>query len=400
MRGGSLFLIRLWNYFCGYAIITVKGIRVEKFINLAVVNEIYLWDMEKVDYYTLRTKISIKDFFRIRDIVKATDSSIRIQEKCGMPFRIKIMKKRKLLVFGLGALLIFLYILSSYVWMIEINGQKNITEKDILEKLEDAGLKSGILKAKVDKRHIENKVLVGMTELTWIGIEIKGTKAYVTVSEKIAEPEHISIEEPCNIIASKNAVVDKILVLNGDGVVKDGDTIRKGQLLVTGIIERENAETRFVHSMAKVFAKTWYEDVEEIPFKQTDYKISGRAKKVYCLELMGKESKKKIKIPYEHYNKNVDEDYIFVFGDYVFPFKLITVTFSELIPKEKLLDTEEAKERCFERLNEKTKLHYPGGSVVLNKKVEYFSNKESIIGKISVEVIEDIAEKQIIELLH
>ena len=392
--------MRLWNYFCGYAIITVKGIRVEKFINLAVVNEIYLWDMEKVDYYTLRTKISIKDFFRIRDIVKATDSSINIQEKCGLPFKIKIMKKRKLLFFGLGALLIFLYILSSYIWMIEISGQRTVAENDILEKLEDAGLKEGILKAKIDKRHIENAVLVSMTELTWIGIEIKGTKAYVTVSEKIAEPEQINIEEPCNIIASKNAVIDKILVLNGDGVAKDGDTVTKGQLLVTGIIQRENAEIKLVHSMAKVFAKTWYEDVEEIPLKQTDYKCSGRTKKVYSLEFIGKGPKRNITIPYKDYNKNINEDYIFIFGDYVFPFKLITVTFSELIPKEKVLDTEEAKKRCYERLNEKTKLHYPKDSIVLNKKVEYFSNEESIIGKISVEVIEDIAENQIIEFLH
>ncbi|NLN47746.1 MAG: sporulation protein YqfD [Clostridiales bacterium] len=396
-----MFLVRLWNYFCGYAIITVKGIRVEKFINLAVINEIYLWDMEKLDYYTLRAKISIKDFFRIRDIVKRTNSSVSIQEKCGMPFKIKVMRKKKLLFFGLGALFIFLYILSSYIWMIEINGEGNIKAKVILDELSSAGLKVGIRKTKVDKRDIENKVLISLPELTWVGIEIKGTKAYVTVSERLIEPEFVNIEEPCNIIAVKNAVIEKILVLNGDGIVKDGDTVEKGQLLVTGIIERENIDTRYVHAMAKIFAKTWYEDVEEIALKQIDYKKSGRTKKIYSLEFLGKSIRKKLIIPYEDYNKSVTEEFIFVFGDYVFPIKLITIVFTELKPIEKYLDIETAKERCLKRLTEKTKLQYPKDAVLTNRKIEYFTSEESIIGKMFVEIIEDIArKKQIIEIMQ
>ena len=136
-------------------------------------------------------------------------------------------------------------------------------------------------------------MLINMPELTWIGIEIKGTNAYITVSEKVAEPKYINIDEPCDIIAVKNAVIDKIFVLNGDGVAKDGDTVKKGQLLVTGIIERNNLDTRYVHAMAKVLAKTWYEDVEEISFKQIKYKNSGRITKVYSIELLGKNYRRK-----------------------------------------------------------------------------------------------------------
>lgn len=400
LRGGYLFLVRLWNYFCGYAIITVRGIRVEKFINLAVINEIYLWDMKKLDYYTLRAKIGIKDFFRIRDIVKRTNSSVSIQEKCGVPFRIKAIRRRKLLLFGVGTLLIFLYILSSYIWMIEVKGEVNLKIETILDELDKVGLKVGIRKAKIDKRDIENKILINLPELTWVGIEVKGTKAYITLSERIDEPEFVNIDEPCNILAAKNAIIDKILVLNGDGIVKDGDTVEKGQLLVTGIIERENTDTRYVHAMAKIFAKTWYEDIEEIPLKQIEYRKSGKTKRLYSLEFLGKSSRKKLIIPYKDYNKSVFQDFIFEFGDYVFPIKLITVIFTELKPIEKQLDIQEAKERCINRLTEKTKLQYPEGSIVINKKVEYFSNKDTIIGKISVEVIEDIARKQIIDIIQ
>ncbi len=385
---------RIWNYFCGYVIITVKGGRVEEFINLAVENHIYLWDIEKLSFSTISTKISIKDFFKLRRILKITGSKINVSEKHGMPFKIRSIKKKKIFLFGLGALFVFLYFLSSYIWMIEISGQKSVSEEDVLKELNKKGFHVGITKRKIDKRRIENEMLIDMPGLTWIGIEIKGTKAYITVSERVAEPNYININEPCDIIALKNAVIDKIHILKGDGIVKDGDTVEKGQLLVTGIIERENSETRYVHSMAKVLARTWYEDIEEINLKQTRLIKTGRTSKIYNLVILDKKMIKKEIIPYVDYDKNCIERNLLSFGDYIFPLKLIITVYTELKPVNLSLTLEEAKERCIERLNGKIKLLYPVNAIIANKRIEFFSNDISLKGKIYAEIIEDIAEKK------
>lgn len=388
-----MFILRLWNYFCGYAIIIVKGIKIERFINLAVVNNIYLWDIEKIDYTTIKAKINIRDFFKLRSIVRKTDSNIQIIEKCGMPFKIKTVKRRKWFFFGLGALLIFIYILSSYIWMIEIHGLEKIDEQTVLENLSYAGLRVGIKKSKVEKRDIENRMLIRMPELTWMGIEIKGTKAFVTVVEKKPEPQLINRDEPCDIVASKNGVIEKILVLNGDGVVKDGDTVKKGQLLVSGAIIREGLPERYVHSMAEVNARTWYEDVEEIPFEQIEYKKTGRTFTTYTMEIIKKKIERAKKVPFEDYNKNSKDIYILSFGSYVFPIKLTVTKYEELVPLTKIINEEEAKTICEERLNTKIKLQLPENAVILNSRIEYFTNEKSLIGKIYVEVLENIGVK-------
>jgi len=388
-----VFILRLWNYFCGYAIIIVKGIKIERFINLAVVNNIYLWDIEKIDYTTIKAKINIRDFFKLRSIVRKTDSNIQIIEKCGMPFKIKTVKRRKWFFFGLGALLIFIYILSSYIWMIEIHGLEKIDEQTVLENLSYAGLRVGIKKSKVEKRDIENRMLIQMPELTWMGIEIKGTKAFVTVVEKKPEPQLINRDEPCDIVASKNGVIEKILVLNGDGVVKDGDTVKKGQLLVSGTIIREGLPERYVHSMAEVNARTWYEDVEEIPFEQIEYKKTGRTFTTYSMEIIKKKIERAKKVPFEDYNKNSKDIYILSFGSYVFPIKLTVTKYEELVPLTKIISEEEAKTICEERLNTKIKLQLPENAVILNSRIEYFTNEKSLIGKIYVEVLENIGVK-------
>lgn len=389
-----MFIVRIWNYFCGYAIIIVKGLKIERFINLAVVNGIYLWDIEKIDCTSIKAKINIKDFHKLRWIVRKTDSRIKINEKCGMPFKVRTIKKRKWFFLGLGALLIFLYILSSYIWMIEILGLKNISEQVILDNLSQHGLKIGMRKCKIDKRNVESKMLIIMPELTWIGVEVKGTKASITIVEKGPEPQFISKDEPCHIIAKKNGVIDKILVLNGDGVAKDGDTVKKGQLLVTGVIERHGMDTRYVHSMAKVFARTWYEDVEEINFKQIQFKKTGKTIKIYGIEMMRRKFERYKKIPYEYYDKNIEERYLFSFGSYIFPIKLVVTSYHELKPIERKLNEQEAKDRCSERLDGRIKLQLPEDAVIIDKRIEYFVNKESVIGKIYIESMEDIGIKQ------
>jgi similar to stage IV sporulation protein len=388
-----VFVLRLWNYFCGYAIIIVQGIKIERFINLAVVNNIYLWDIEKIDYTTIKAKINIKDFFKLRYIVRKTDSNIQIIEKCGMPFKIKTVKKRKWFFFGLGALLIFIYILSSYIWMIEIEGLDKIDEQAVLENLSHVGLREGVKKSKINKREIENRMLIRMPDLTWMGLEIKGTKAFVTVVEKKPEPQLINRDEPCDIVASKNGVIEKILVLNGDGVVKDGDTVKKGQLLVSGTIIRDGLPERYVHSMAEVNARTWYEDVEEIPFEQVEYKKTGRTFTTYSMDIIKKKIERTKKVPFEDYNKSSRDIYIFSFGSYVFPIKLTITKYEELMPLTKIIDGEEAKTICEERLNTKIKLQIPEDAVILNNRIEYFTNDKSLIGKIYVEVMENIGVK-------
>ncbi|MGE5633218.1 MAG: sporulation protein YqfD [Caulobacteraceae bacterium] len=389
-----MFIIRIWNYFRGYAIIIVKGLKIERFINLAVVNNIYIWDIEKVEYTTIKAKIGLGNFTRLREIVRKTDSSVSILSKHGFPFVIRNVKRRKLFYAALLSLFIFVYIMSSFIWMIEIVGTKNIDNTKLVKCLYEEGLREGALKGKLDKRHIENRILIKMPELSWIGIQIKGTKAVIEVVEKGEEPHIISRSDACDIVAAKDGVISKILVLSGDPMVKDGDTVRKGQKLVTGTIARENLETRYIHSMAKVSARTWYEDVEEIPLQQVDYKPTGNTATQYKLQILNKELSGKKSIKFKDYNEYVEEKNILSFGDYVFPVKLIEYRFEELLPSLKTVTVNEAKQRCEERLNARIKLQIPEEAVILNRQINYYVDKKSVKAKIAVEVLEDIGVKQ------
>jgi similar to stage IV sporulation protein len=389
-----MFIIRIWNYFRGYAIIIVKGLKIERFINLAVVNNIYIWDIEKLDYTTVKAKIGLENFGRLRDIVRRTDSSVSIMSKKGFPFIVRNIKRRKLFYASLLSLFVLIYVMSSFVWMIEIVGAKSTDPEKIVKSLYSEGLREGTFKGSLDRRHIENQILINMPELSWIGIELRGTKAVVEVVEKREVPPLVSRTDACDIVAAKDGVITKLLVLSGDPMVKDGESVRRGQKLVTGTILRENLEPRQIHSLAQISARTWYEDAEEIPFQQIQFKATGKIARQYKLKLLNKEFSSKRDVSFKDFNEYINERNLVSFGDYIFPVKLIEYKFEELTPELKTLTVNEAKARCAERLNARIKLQLPEGAVILNKSISYYVEKKSVKAKISVEVMEDIGIKQ------
>lgn len=392
-----MIIIRLWNFLRGYAIIIVEGLKIERFINMAISNGIYIWDIKKLNYTSISAKIGLENFGKMREIVRKTDSSITIKEKRGFPFILKNVKRHKLFAASVLILIILIYVMCSHIWMIEIVGAKTVEPKAVLDIINQEGLKEGVRKAKLDKHSIENKVLIKLPQLSWIGIQIRGTKAVVEIVEKREEPELISKADACDIIATKSGVIHKILVLNGDGVVKDGVTVKKGQVLVTGTIVRENSEPRFVHSLAQVTARTWYEDAEEMELQQIEFKDTGRKTTHYLLKILDKELGFKKTAPYNEYNEVREEKNIMSFGNYIFPVKLISTKYNELVKVPKTLTVEQAKKRCEERLNERLKLQLSEKAVVLDKKINYVVEKKSVMAKISVEILEEIGVKKRIE---
>lgn len=392
-----MIIIRLWNFLRGYAIIVVEGLKIERFINMAISNGIYIWDIKKTSYTSISAKIGLENFGRMREIVRRTDSSIEIKDKRGFPFLLKNLKRHKFYTASILMLVVSIYIMCSYVWMIEITGTKTIEPKVVMEIINQEGLKEGVRKGKLDKHSIENKVLIKLPQLSWVGIQIRGTKAIVEVVEKRQEPELISKTDACDIVAAKSGVIEKILVLNGDGAVKDGATVKKGQVLVTGTIIRENTETRLVHSLAQVTARTWYEDAEEMELQQVEFKDTGRKTTHYMIKILDKELGFKKPTPYNEYKEVREEKNIICFGDYIFPVKLISTKFNELVKVPKSLTEEQAKKRCEERLNERLKLQLSENAVILDKKVDYYVDKKSVKAKISVEILEEIGEKRRIE---
>lgn len=389
--------IRLWNYFKGYVIIRVEGLTLEKFLNLASNNDIYLWDIKRIDYTLLEMKVSTKGFKALKNVISKTGCRVYLVRKVGFPFFVNKLKNRKMLGFGFLLFLGLIFFLTSFIWDIEIMGNKDIKDEKFLSVLEDIGIKIGTIKYNIDESEAKNAILNNIDALSFVNIEIKGTKLVVEVKEQDLPPSIIDKDSPCHIVAKKKGVIEKVIAKNGKSIVKEGDIVNRGQILISGIIEDEDSEKGFiVHSEGEVLAITRYSHQIEEPIIKTIEQETGNV----CTMKELKIGKKGIifssdEIPFKYYAEEVEEKQLFK-GKINLPISMVIRKYKEIEKNKVKQNLEAIKKSTQVKGVEEINKALPKNAKILSKDVNYVVKDTRLVTIVVVEVIEDIGEKQII----
>ncbi|HZJ82589.1 MAG TPA: sporulation protein YqfD, partial [Clostridia bacterium] len=375
--------MKMWKYFSGYLLIKVEGLSLEKFINLCVSRGIKLWGIKRVGYTSLTVCIGIKDFKALPAIVRLLHCRVKILDKRGFPFLTYGFRHRKMLIIGMVIFLIILYGLSSFIWTVEVEGNVKIQSELLYNLLEDKGIKPGVSKRELDIWDIQNEILMDIPEISWISIELKGTRAITRVVEGVQAPLLIDKDKPCNIVATKDGIIQQLIILEGEGLVEVGDTVKKGQLLVSGIIDHEDTGVvRYVHAMSKIYARTWYEgegsgDFAQVAANRTGEKISRKhwETKAWEININGEE------IPFKEYEVEERKKPIFNLGNFA-PIFIVTRDFYEIQSNTTADIDRLAKEKAEKEALENAMKKIPKGAKAVDKKFKY-----DIIKDIGYEVV-------------
>ena len=147
--------IKIWNYLKGYVIIRIEGLAMERLLNLALSNDVYLWDLRRLNYFQVEVCVSLKGLATLEDLIEKTGCKGEILQQRGFPKHMDRIKNRKM--FFIGFLLFFLitFILTSFIWKIEINGVEQTPVEEVVEYLNDKGILSGTHKSKSDEEEVK-----------------------------------------------------------------------------------------------------------------------------------------------------------------------------------------------------------------------------------------------------
>lgn len=282
--------LSLWHYLKGYVIVEVSGFNVEKFLNLLVHHGLILWDVQRKNQNIIFS-ISIKDFKAIKRDVRKTRSRIKILEKKGLPFFTFRYHKRKLFIVGIGIFIMMLWILSSFVWLVEVEGNTRINSLDIIHTLETNGYVTGKWKGGMDLRAAETTLLKQYPDIIWVGIDYEGTRMVVRVAESVLPPEMTPLAgETQSLISKRDALITYIAVEKGKPMVKAGDIVKKGDMLVSGEMPlgEENPSPYYATAKATIKGKTIYSVTKELSLQQVKKNYTNQASKKYILKFFNK----------------------------------------------------------------------------------------------------------------
>lgn len=386
------------KYIKGYLTIIVEGLNLEKFLNMSVTKGINFWDIKRLSMTEIQLKVGIKGYLSLRKVLKRTGCKVTIVNKNGLPFFITKLKKRKMLGLGFIIFILLIFVLSSFIWSVRIKGASITDTQNIEENLAELGVKPGAFKLDLSVSDIENNMLIRMKSLSWIKVRLVGTRAEVEVKERILPPEVVPQDKPCNIIAKKDGIITKIVSSKGDVIVNKGDPVRKGDILVTGILQRENADSRYVHAIADVEARTWYESSAAVPLEKLEKVRTGNiCTNIYLVIGSSLIHIKNNNINYKSYDKIIKSTKLIDTDLFQLPIEIVLEEYHETTARSVTISKEEAKKEACDMVEKVIIDSMPKDAKILDRKININIKENVIVANALYETIEDIGIQEEIE---
>jgi similar to stage IV sporulation protein len=246
------------NWLKGMVTIHIRGGQPEQLVNRALAGGLQLSSIRWTSSGLLECELSISDFFGLRPYLKQTGCRVHVTKRKGLPFLLVKAERRKLFAAGIVLFFAIIFMLSSLIWSIDVQGNVKLTEDQIRAAAKEEGLYPMQWSFRLTDADVLSKKLVRkLPGSTWVGVEKKGTKVIIQVVESTI-PEKASLNTPRHLVASTDAVVTEIIAEAGRPVVRKNTKVKKDQILISGTIGGE-MNSRTVVAKGNVRGLVWYE---------------------------------------------------------------------------------------------------------------------------------------------
>ena len=172
-----------------------------------------------------------------KSLLKKAGAELTVMSSGGFPDAVRALwrwRRLAIVVLILGMLTVFL---PKRVWFIRVEGNETVPDRLILERAEACGVSFGERAAAIRSEQVKNKLLYEIPQLRWAGVNICGCSAVITVAEREL-PEIVEEGQPGDLVARTDAVVTELILHRGTAVVKPGNAVLEGQLLISGMTDQ------------------------------------------------------------------------------------------------------------------------------------------------------------------
>lgn len=248
-------MLRLFRLLKGYIFFCAEGGFSERFINLCRINGISLWNIEN-DGVKVKAFTMLSELQGLEEAAKNSGMELEIIEKRGLKLFINQHKWRFGVLVGIVVLTAFFIYMTGFIWEVEIVGNTTVNVETFTEELEEYGVKVGVRRDSIDIRAVEKRLDDDYPEFAWISLNISGGKAQIQLRDAEFEKTEIDHSKPFNIVAKKNGTITLVKGYYGENVVKAGDSVAQGSLLISGIKTYSDGSENFFQAKGEVYAET------------------------------------------------------------------------------------------------------------------------------------------------
>lgn len=232
-------------------------------------------------------EIALYDKNRVQTLAEAHDVALTITRETGLRRRLRPYRKRLGLLLGIALGCVFFYRSNAFVRSIEITGNTEISEEEILSALDALGIRYGTKISDIAFSETERSMRLAVSDIEWITMRHTGGRLIVDLTEERDPPPLRSENMASNYIATQTAQITSISVLGGVAVCKRGDAVKAGDLLISGVDTDKRGITRYYRGDGVVKGIYEADFTQEQPFV-AELPVRGETVTQTVLTLFGK----------------------------------------------------------------------------------------------------------------
>ncbi|MGX8692935.1 MAG: sporulation protein YqfD [Clostridia bacterium] len=260
----------------------------EKLLNACLAENLPLIRPESLDRWTLRLGVYEGDLPRLEALAANCGCELRILSRRGGSSARIVLRRRFGLLISALAMLALLLVSSLFVWEIRLVGAEELSRGELLRELEESGLAVGCFWPRLDADALRDRMLLREPKLAWLAVNIRGSTAEVRLLRRADKPEIWVESKAADLRAGRAGVVRSLSVRSGQPLVRPGQAVTEGEILVSGTVDSITAEPRALRAQGEVRADTWYELTALCPPAQQKESTGAGRRERFALKIGGK----------------------------------------------------------------------------------------------------------------
>ena len=372
--------------------LNIKGKNIEKFIKRLKSNNIDLLNIEYKKYNEINIVIYKKDYEKLLEI--KTIYEVNTKDIYGIIKLSQVINIYKYLIIFVFIGILILVFLSNIIFNIEVVHNDKELRNLIVNELENYDIKKYKFKKSYNEiQSIKDDILNKYQDkIEWLEIEEKGTSYIVRVEPRIIPNNEVSYEKQ-NVVASKSAIIKKIITKSGEVVKNINSYVNQGDIIISGNIYLNEEIKDTVKADGIVYGEVWYNVKVEYPYIYSEIKETNNYQDIYVLKIFDKSFEFTSN---KFQDKKIDEKIIL--QNNILPIYLVKQKQQELKTISLLLTSEEALDKALEEAVKKMNEGLSDDEQIINYKILNFNIEEDkVILDVFFTVYEDITSYSKIE---
>lgn len=227
----------IWKSMAGTVEVEMTAAEPERALSTISQAGIALFGVHHEKDLTCSFTIRRRDYARLAALCQKDGLSLTIVGKRGISYSLAALRKRKLLIVGMGALLFSAFFLPTRILFVRVEGNSRIPENRIIRAAEESGICFGASRKDVRSERVKNALLDTIPQLQWAGVNTSGCTAVISVRERAASRDEPESSGVSSIVADRDGYILSCTVTQGTAQVQPGQSVQNGQTLISGYTE-------------------------------------------------------------------------------------------------------------------------------------------------------------------